>query len=50
MANELQFQRALEMKEGVSNKDAKYMKLDLNKLVERSGSPIEIVIKVFNSK
>ena len=43
---ELKFHRTLEEKEGKSKKDSLYKQLDLNTLVERSGSPIEIVIKV----
>ena len=43
---ELKFHKALEEKEGVSSKDSLYKKAELDTLVERTGSPIEIVIKV----
>ena len=36
----------LEKKAGTSKKDSQYQYLDLNTLVEKTGSPVEIVIKV----
>ena len=43
---ELKFQKILEQKQGTSKRDSLYKQLDLNTLVDRSGSPVEIVIKV----
>lgn len=44
---ELKFYKMLEKKAGTSKRDSLYKQLDLNTLVERTGSPVEIVIKVF---
>jgi len=42
---ELKFHKTLEKKQGTSKRDSMYKQLDLNTLVERTGSPVEIVIK-----
>ena len=46
MARELQFHRELERKNGTSLRDSLYMQSDINKLVEKSGSPVEVIVKV----
>ena len=46
MARELQFHRELERKNGTSRPNSLYLQFDINKLVERSGSPVEVIVKV----
>ena len=46
MARELKFHRAVERKNGTSKKNSLYARLDINTLVEKTGSPVEVVIKV----
>ena len=46
LARELEFHRELERKNGTSLRDSLYLQFDINKLVERSGSPVEVIVKV----
>ena len=46
LARELQFHRAVERKNGTSKKNSLYARLDINTLVEKTGSPVEVIIKV----
>ena len=46
LARELEFHRALERKNGTSLRNSLYLQIDINKLVERSGSPVEVIVKV----
>lgn len=43
---ELKFQKQLAKKQGTSKLDSLYKQNDLDTLVERTGVPVEIVIKV----
>ena len=46
MALELKFHRAVERKNGTKPKNSLYLRLDINKWVEKTGGPVEVVIKV----
>ena len=46
MARELKFHRAVERKNGTKPKNSLYLRLDINKWVEKTGGPVEVVIKV----
>ena len=46
LARELEFHRELERKNGTSLRDSLYLQFDINKLVEKSGSPVEVIVKV----
>ena len=42
----MKFHRAVERKNGTKPKNSLYLQLDINDWVERTGSPVEVVIKV----
>ena len=46
LARELKFHRAVERKNGTKPKNSLYLRLDINKWVEKTGGPVEVVIKV----
>ena len=46
LARELEFHRALERKNGTTPRNSLYAQLDINELVEKSGSPVEVIVKV----
>ena len=46
LARELKFHRAVEKKNGTKQKNSLYWQHDINTLVETSGSPVEVIIKV----
>ena len=46
LARELQFHKELERKNGTSRPNSLYLQFDINKLVEKSGSPVEVIVKV----
>ena len=50
MLTELKFHKTLEKIQGTPRTKGKYSGLDLNTLVQKSGSPVEIVRKVLISK
>ena len=50
LLTELKFHKTLEKIQGTSQSKSKYSGLDLNTLVQKSGSPVEIVRKVLISK
>ena len=50
MLTELKFHKTLEKIQGTPLSESKYSGLDLNTLVQKSGSPVEIVRKVLISK
>ena len=46
MALELKFHRAVERKNGTKPKNSLYLQLDIDDWVEKTGVPVEVVIKV----
>ena len=46
LARELKFHRELGRKNGTSRRNSLYMQYDINDLVEKSGSPVEVIVKV----
>ena len=46
LARELQFHRELERKNGTSRPNSLYLQFDINDLVEKFGSPVQVIIKV----
>ena len=46
LARELEFHRELERKNGTSRPNSLYLQFDINDLVEKIGSPVQVIIKV----